>query len=982
MANSEIIEEEITASSVSTKALRASPGANHHQKAASSSATNNENDLRDVNLDWKKYTAHMNAKIYVAGKEFKRLRNLGCIEEGFDELHNAIKNLELEVQKLQMIGSEPDLLDSAFAEVQKFMISTREKINQALAKSKDKCSIRSLVLNFKAKQVENPHQNEASSSEKITNDLRRLNSAWKKYTDDINAKISKASKEFKKLRRKYPDHMNAQINMASEEFKKTGFEKLQKDIENLKSQVKEWQIPLTSNEDDHDGGALSQLIGCELNLLVSAFDEEQKFKEADFDKFQKAIVNLKSQVKEMQIPLTSNEDDHDGGGLSQLIGSELDLLASAFDEVRKFKETDFDKFQKVIENLKSQVKQLQIRLISNEDGHDGGALSQMFGSDLDLLVSAFEGQKFMESTAAEDNQARVKSNELQKANFEKQQKGESSKLRKDIGKLRALLRSYFEIRSTDSDQHHSEWPDINGVGEGRMHFFFKENELNTDGVKFNEPIEHELCLLCFFKFPPDAFIRRTTMIYLWIGQGYILDHLQKKYPLVEKEDLLSLEEDAGKKIFDELITKRFIERCSLEPNSCKMSPYARSSLYKVAEDKGFTSNGTRDLDPESVLGKPIGHSCLINVGEAIINCKPETFEKMEHIRSLYLGRWQTSAKHHIELADTKILHGMSKLNNLTFLSLRGISLVTELPKFISKLNDLKILDLRACHNLERIPDDISSLKKLTHLDMSECYFLEHMPKSLAQLSKLEVLKGFFIGDSKNNKQSCTLSNLSRLSKLRKLNIYTSAEKFPTRLDLNALKEFEGLLKLTISWGGCSLTKKTGDTTASASQEEGEETLHLRLQKLDLQGFPMMSLPSWLCPSNLKELRKLYIRGGNLRDLGQLRENQGEHWNVEILRLKHLDALEIDWSKMMILFPKLIYMQKKKCSKLNFQGDERSVWSEWKGKESSVWMHKKAIDTRLWLQQKFFRSDVNSINLSSLLGYNQNIAQHNSTHPVD
>ncbi|KAH7855815.1 hypothetical protein Vadar_029309 [Vaccinium darrowii] len=800
MANSEIIEEitassdsieeiieeitassdsieEVRASSDSTKALRSSPSANHHQNAASSSATDNENDqhveapppsfetiCNDLRLAWKKYTAHMNAKIYVAGKEFKRLRNLGSTEKDFDELRKAIANLQI-----PRIPSQVNIVSPT--------------------KTKDKSSKPSLAANYmakyfssKPKQLENNHQNAASSSattkknphgealppssEMIPNDFRLMNSAWKKYMDQMNAKFSVASKEFKRLRRKYPDHMNAQINMPSEEFKKTDFDKLQKAIKKLKSHVKEWQIPLTSNEDDHDGEDLSQTIGSELNLLVSAFEE---------------------------------------------------------------------------------------------------------------------AQKFMESTEGEINQARAKSNELQKAYSEKQQKGESSKLRKDIGKLRVLIRPYGEIRSTDSNRHPYEWPDINGVGEGRMDFFFQEpNEPNTDGVdgdkmtdKFNgltEPVRY--CLLCFFKFPPKEFIRRTTMIYLWIGQRYILQHLQQKYPSRKEEELLSLEEDVGKKIFDELITNGFIVRCSLEPNSCRMSPSARSSLYKEAEDKGFTSNGTRDLDAESVRGKPIGHSCLINVGEAVIDRKPEIFENMEHIQSLYLGRWQSLATHHIELADTKILHGMSKLKNLTFLSLRGISLITDLPNFISELNDLKILDLRACHNLEGIPDEISSLKKLTHLDMSECYFLEHMPKSLAQLSKLEVLKGFFIGDSKNNKQSCTLSNLSRLSEFRKLNIYTSAEKFPTRSDLNALTEFEGLLKLTISWGGCSSTRKSGDTAASASQEEGEETLHLGLQKLDLQGFPMRSLPCWLCPPNLKQLRKLYIRGGNLRDLGQLRKTKG------------------------------------------------------------------------------------------------------------
>lgn len=128
-----------------------------------------------------------------------------------------------------------------------------------------------------------------------------------------------------------------------------------------------------------------------------------------------------------------------------------------------------------------------------------------------------------------------------------------------------------------------------------------------------------------------------------------------------------------------------------------------------------------------------------HVSEAIIDGGPGIFEKMKDIQSLYLGRWRSSTTHHIEVADAKFLHGLKKLNRLKFLSLRGISLITELPSFISNLNDLKILDLKAPHNLEVIPDQISLFKSLTHLDMSECYFVEYMPKGLAQLSNLEVL---------------------------------------------------------------------------------------------------------------------------------------------------------------------------------------------------------------------------------------------------
>ncbi|PSR86325.1 Disease resistance RPP13-like protein [Actinidia chinensis var. chinensis] len=205
--------------------------------------------------------------------------------------------------------------------------------------------------------------------------------------------------------------------------------------------------------------------------------------------------------------------------------------------------------------------------------------------------------------------------------------------------------------------------------------------------------------------------------------------------------------------------------------------------------------------------------------------------------------------HHIEVADTKVLYGLKNMNCLKFLSIRGISMVTELPSFISELINLKILDLKACHSLEVVPDGIGSLIRLTHLDLFECIFLEYMHKSPVNLSKLQVLKGFFIGDSKDNNPSCALGNLSGLRRLRKLNIYTSVRPLE---------------------------------------------LPSQLQKLDLQCFPRTSLPSWLRPANLKELNKLYIRGGRLCDLGQFQIlNDGDQWAVEILRLTYLEGEWID-----------------------------------------------------------------------------------------
>ncbi|XP_058193160.1 uncharacterized protein LOC131310257 [Rhododendron vialii] len=587
-----------------------------------------------------------------------------------------------------------------------------------------------------------------------------------------------------------------------------------------------------------------------------------------------------------------------------------------------------------------------IPLATNIDGHHGGALSptsKMIHSDLILLDMAAESMHHMNEKI---NQAHEKFKELQilpssERDPDKRRKADSDKkeLRKAITELKVQIRSHNKIRSTNSNPHHQNWDNINKAEDGMTHFFHREpevadtgesNSLLKDFRDLPEPLR--CCLSCFFKFPPMAVIKRTPMIYLWIGQGYISKYLHSEGYIWD------VEVHAGK-IFDKLITKGFIEpiyqNCSLVPDSCTMNLSVRSSIYKEAKGMGFTSNGNFDLDDASICGDLIRHSCLVNVGEAIIKCKSETFENMKHIQSLYLGRWQSSATHHIELENAKILHGLNKLNGLTFLSLRGISMITELPTFISELHNLMILDLRACHNLEVVPNNIGLLKSLTHLDLSECYCLEHMPKSLAQLSNLQVLKGFLIGDFNNN-GSCSLLDLLGQRKLRKLNIHIIVKDLLRLQDLEYLERFEGLKKLKISWGRL---QARAEVIAKAFPFA---RLPPRLQKLDLQCFPMTSTTNWLMPGKLKELKKLYIRGGQLRDLGEIQRCQEEQLTVEILHLEYLSELELYWKELRTVFPKLIYLHQVGCPKfINFP--------------CGVWINKMAINTHVQLQKYYQRT---------------------------
>ncbi|GMP72709.1 hypothetical protein CsSME_00030640 [Camellia sinensis var. sinensis] len=546
-------------------------------------------------------------------------------------------------------------------------------------------------------------------------------------------------------------------------------------------------------------------------------------------------------------------------------------------------------------------------------------------------------------------------------------------------------------------------------------------------------------------------------------------------------------EQFANEFFKKLIEKGFIQpvykKRSVGVDICKMHPFVRSMVVKLAkkakffnfDDKGNATEDYSDSLRACLKGRGLTKihdldklHTLFNVNEAILDFEPEWFSRMKNLNVLYLGRWQTSPTHHIEVEEdtaalkkkkSNVLDGLEDIRHLRFLSLQGISIVTELPESISKLSNLMILDIRACHNLEIIPNGMGLLKNLTHLDISECYLLDQMPKGLSLLSKLQVLSGFVVGDSES-KNSCTLEDLRKLPELRKLSIHTGHDAFPLDRDLRALNQFKKLTKLTIAWGRGSVeakkddsrkndigeseqaiattkkpglpkaltrlptskqstgtldrenievskkkeisaadqaaatskkvcfgaseqatTKKQGlqnaltrlpnskqstgtpdrenievskkreisaaDQAAATSKEVGfaknmrrlssSKTVELPnaelppgLIKLDLQSFPGIVTPPWLRAFTLRNLKKLYIRGGKFSDLGQFKdldeELEKDKWKVEELRLKYLTDLEMDWRELQELFPDLTYLEKVNCPKLTFfPCDESGVW---------------------------------------------------------
>ncbi|CDP08025.1 unnamed protein product [Coffea canephora] len=430
----------------------------------------------------------------------------------------------------------------------------------------------------------------------------------------------------------------------------------------------------------------------------------------------------------------------------------------------------------------------------------------------------------------------------------------------------------------------------------------------------------KVCSLCLSIFPENSIIKKRPLIYWWIGEGMVAKTSEKTA------------EEVGEDVFGQLINESFIipnvenveNRSPPSINSFIVRPWIRRMLILVAKGfqffeftpSGMPSNGHHRAflfadHSDSYSAMTDDTLTVFNLNYRYLQFKPDWLSRLNRVEVLQLGRWQNSVEHHIEVESEDLiveskkkkkveyevsLNGLGSQTSLRYLSLRGVSRVTNLPRSVFKLVSLEILDLHACHSLEKLPSDISALRNLTHLDVSECYLLESMPDGIHKLSALQVLKGFVIGRVGRN--PCKLSQLAQLKNLRKLSIRIGNEAVGEG-EFSNLKDFEALEILVISCG--------------AVTEAALETFSVppKLKKLDLRCIPLQSMPDWLQPGVLQDLKKLYIRGGELKSL----KNQGgQTWNVKILLLKYLKHLKVDELELQHMFPEVVYLEKIKCNK--------------------------------------------------------------------
>jgi Leucine-rich repeat (LRR) protein len=369
---------------------------------------------------------------------------------------------------------------------------------------------------------------------------------------------------------------------------------------------------------------------------------------------------------------------------------------------------------------------------------------------------------------------------------------------------------------------------------------FKENELSK--IDQNEkdilptlklsydhlPSYLKYCFAYCSLFPKDYVFKKSTLIQLWIAQGFVKSC----------DDQNQCLEEVANEYFKDLLWRSFFQEASTDDfgdiSYCKMHDLMHDlailvagSLIATLDDKERSLHEkTRhvsivdyyDINASSITTSLCNASsirtflCITtrfytfpshSTSSNILDCEAifsgSKFLRVLdlHMRNLELLPSSIGKLRHLRYLDLssnylkKLPNSISKLQNLQTLKLSCCRNLEELPSSIVELKHLKYLDLSCNHNLKKLPNSISKLQNLQTLNLSFCDLLEELPSSIVELKHLRYLD---ISHNKNLKKLfnsiSTLQNLQMLD----LSFCYNLEELPS-----SIVELKHLRYLDLSW---------------------------------------------------------------------------------------------------------------------------------------------------------------------------------------
>jgi Leucine-rich repeat (LRR) protein len=368
-------------------------------------------------------------------------------------------------------------------------------------------------------------------------------------------------------------------------------------------------------------------------------------------------------------------------------------------------------------------------------------------------------------------------------------------------------------------------------------------------------------------FPKDYEFERSTLIRLWIAQGF-----------VKSSDQHRCLEDVGNEYFMDLLWRSFFQEAKKDEfgnvSQCKMHDLMHDLAISEAGSLITTFNDRERNFDEKTRHVSIGCSvnalsittslckasgirsflCLNpNLCEVDESCCEAIVSSFKFLRTLVLRRQG-------KLCFVPCCIG--NLKHLRYIDLSYNSELKKLPNSITELQNLQTLMLVRCYNLEELPKDMQKLVNLRHLDIDLCPELTYMPRGLGKLTNLQTLSTFVVHWDPLSNDSSGLKELHGLNNLRgKLEIVNLRYVKDVASECKAanLKGKEHLHALTLQWCfGQGVNDSDVDVDAELLLEDLQPHPNLKEIGFLLYDCKSLRLPSWL--SSLTNLVRFELYG--------------------------------------------------------------------------------------------------------------------------
>ncbi|KAL1347521.1 hypothetical protein HN51_023590 [Arachis hypogaea] len=399
------------------------------------------------------------------------------------------------------------------------------------------------------------------------------------------------------------------------------------------------------------------------------------------------------------------------------------------------------------------------------------------------------------------------------------------------------------------------------------------------------PYHLRLCLLYFGLFPQDYSIKCSTLIQLWVAEGFVNEN--------EMFGAQTLEE-AAEDYLAELIRRSLVKVSNVFVNgkvkSCRVHDLMHDFIVRKCEELNFCQvvskqqfgfhEWTRRISIQNIDKSAfIGNDQSFVRVRSCISCGIEELSESV-VKSLFSG---FNLLVTLGLEDFPLDHlpeVVGNLLNLKYLSLRKTKIKT-IPKSIGKLQKLQTLNLRDTQ-VRELPMEINKLVKLRHFLSYSFASKEHRQHLLGVrlnggIGGLTDLQSLAMVDTSTANGDDIIQEMENMINMKKLGIVGISEVNGNGV-CNAIKNMPNLCSLSIK-----AAKNCGFLALQALVDPPAN-----LQRLYLNG-TLQRLPEWI--PKLKHLIKLSLIGSRLAEdplpklegLPELLELHLDHycWNSKV-----------------------------------------------------------------------------------------------------